>query len=239
MTDARPIVLLTRPLAGSLRFSEQLISRFNDQIEVVLSPLQQIEWLDAPQDFVDPNGLIFTSQNGVLGWNRDEKKTMPIAFCVGSKTASCARELGLQTVDCGGDADAVVQRIIQANPDGPLVHYRGEHSRGGIAERLNQAGIETIERVVYRQLSLGPDSAFETAINSGRNVIAPLFSPRSAALFSDAVPDGAAPWLAVISANATERVDAKLRHKMMVASAPNSEAMLDSIEVILARLNAS
>ncbi len=239
MSDTRPIVLLTRPLVGSERFAKRLVDRFGDRTEVKLSPLQDIEWLDAGDDKVDAKGLIFTSQNGVLGWNRDENPPKQAAFCVGPQTADLASSFGLDAVNCGGDADAVVGYITKAAPLGPLVHFRGEHGRGDIAKRLNWAGIETVERVVYRQAALTPAEDFAQITRSDRPVIAPLFSPRSADLFLDALPEGADPWLAVISANAAERVDAKLKHKMMVASAPNAEAMLDSVEVILDRLSAS
>ena len=239
MSNTRPIVLLTRPSAGSSQFAEALKARFGERVEIVTSPLQEIEWLDNGGEFPEVYGLIFTSQNGVLGWNRDKKGPHPTAYCVGPQTTALAESLGLNAVDCGGNANALVDYIVGLAPLTPLVHIRGEHGRGNIAEQLNQAGIETFERIIYRQTALSADVSFKRAFQSGRIVIAPLFSPRSVGLFMNVLPSEAEPWLAIISANAAERVDAKFQRKMMVASAPNREAMLDSIEEILFRLSAS
>ena len=239
MSKTRPIVLLTRPSAGSSQFAEALKARFGERIEIVISPLQEIEWLDNGEELPEASGLIFTSQNGVLGWNRDKSGQHPTAYSVGPQTTALVENLGLNAVDCGGDANALVDHIVGLAPLTPLVHIRGEHARGNIADRLNQAGIETFERIIYRQKALPTDESFNRVFQSDRIVIAPLFSPRSVGLFMNVLPSEAEPWLAIISANAAERVDAKFQRKMMVASAPNREAMLDSIEEILFRLSAS
>ena len=239
MSDLRPIVLLTRPVSGSERFAQSLGERFGKTIEVQISPLQQVVWLESEREELSSSGVIFTSQNGVLGWNRHTNGSSGIAYCVGPQTAALAAERGFRAVNCGGDADALVEYIKNNSETGPLIHYRGDHGSGNIAIRLTQAGIETIERIVYRQVARKPTPDFYAALQSGRKVIASLFSPRSASLFFAALPTNAAPWLAVISANAAERVDVKLQHKMMVARAPNGEAMLDSIEALIGKLNAS
>jgi uroporphyrinogen-III synthase len=65
---------------------------------------------------------------------------------------------------------------------GPLIHLHGEHTRGDVAKRLNSAGIETHEAVIYRQEAL-PLSAEVIALIGGADpVVLPLYSPRSAAL---------------------------------------------------------
>lgn len=238
MSNPRPIVLLTRPLAGSERFATALRVRFGDRIEVAIHPLQRIEWIDVQELTIEPKALIFTSQNGVLGWNRDKNSPFSTAYCVGPQTTAMAQECGLNAIDCGGDAKAVIETVLAERPVGPLVHYRGEHGIGDIAKNLNQARIETVERVCYRQSLETPDDDFATLFEVEQPVIAPLFSPRSVSLFQDALPDPADPWLAVISANAGERVDAKRQQKMIVAKAPNASAMLDAVKDILDRLRA-
>lgn len=238
MSNPRPIVLLTRPLAGSERFATALRARFGDRIEVAIHPLQRIEWIDLQELTIEPKALIFTSQNGVLGWNRDKKHPHCSAYCVGPQTTALAQECGLNAIDCGGDAEAIIETLLADRPVGPVVHYRGEHGIGNIAKSLNQAGIETIERVCYRQSLETPDHDFATLFEAEQPIIAPLFSPRSVSLFQDALPDQAEPWLAVISANAGQRVDAKRQQKMIVAKAPNASAMLDAVKDILDRLRA-
>jgi len=233
MRDARPFLLLTRPQDGSERFATQVKARFGDTIETVIAPLQSIEWLGADGISDDTEALIFTSQNGVLGWNRALFQGDCVAYCVGPQTAALAGEFGLETVECGGNASALIALVLKARPSGKIVHFRGVHGRGDIAKKLRQQGLNCEERVVYRQAAVAPRPAFGEALRSGRPVLAPLFSPRSAALFCENCPQDATPWLAVISPNAAERVDLMLQRRMMVAEAPNGGAMLDLVEEFL------
>lgn len=233
MRDARPILLLTRPLSGAERFTKAVNDRFGDAIEVAISPLQEIEWLDVDRADDQPEAPIFTSQNGVYGWNRANSGFTGVAYCVGPQTTELATQLGLQAVDCGGNADAVVGVVSKANLNGHVVHYRGVHGRGDIAQRLQTSGVNCEERVVYRQVALSPDPLFSAVLSSDRPVLAALFSPRSATLFSEHVPNDAAIWLAVISPSVAERLDLMLQCRMMVAEAPNAGAMLDLVEEFL------
>lgn len=233
MRDTRPILLLTRPLDGSKRFAEAVSARFGTTIEAVIAPLQSIEWIETEPLDREPSALIFTSQNGVLGWNRDHNAFDGVAYCVGPQTTALALSLGLRTVDCGGSAEAVVEKIVADQPKGTAVHFRGVHGRGNISERLKNAGIMCEERIAYRQVALPPSQAFTQSFQSGRPLLAALFSPRSVSLFCEAAPRDATFWLAVISPNAAERVDLMLQCRMMVANAPNAGAMLDLVEEFL------
>ena len=233
MSD-RPIILLTRPKDGSKRFAERVVDRFGDAVEIVISPLQRIEWVEFAMPDEPPNGLIFTSQNGVLGSVRVDSLAGLPAFCVGPQTTGAATAAGYRAMDCGGDAEAVIAAILDQTHKGPLLHIRGEYGRGRIAERLTEAGIPTDECVAYRQVSEPMSDAAAKLLKGGRPVIAPLFSPRSAKLFYNALPTAAAPWVAVISPNAAEPLDDMLRRRMIVADTPDAQGMLDAIAGLLA-----
>lgn len=233
MRDPRPILLLTRPLDGSQRFAKAVEERFGTAIEVVIAPLQAMEWMDDRPITDDVRALIFTSQNGVLGWNRAYPKFEGVAYCVGPQTTALAARFGFDAIDCGGDARAVIDTVSAKNPAGTVIHVRGFHGSGDIADQLRGKGVICEERIVYRQAEAPPPPEFTMAFQSDRPVLAPLFSPRSAALFCEHLPDGATPWLAVISPNAAERVDLMLRRRMMVAEAPNAGAMLELVNEFL------
>jgi len=225
--------LLTRPTRGAELFAKAVKDRLGDAFEIVIAPLQRIEWLDAGPIDTPVGGLIFTSSNGVLGWNRDDSASMSPAFCVGPRTTATARKFGLNAIDCGGSAEDVVDSILSKNPPTTLVHYRGVHGRGEIATRLTEAGMETLEKIVYRQVQIPPTEKLNDVLSSGKTVVVPLFSPRSVDLFVKSLPEKSDPWLAIISPNAGKRVDVMLQRRMMVAKAPNADAMLDLVEDIL------
>lgn len=238
MNAQRPILILTRPAEGATRFAAQVAARFGDQMTVIQSPMQKIVWRDvAPR--AGFGGYIFTSQSGVLGWVRDDNAQRGFAYCVGERTTALANAQGFQAINAGADVSALIARVIAEKPAGPLLHVRGQFTQGELATQLYSAGIETEEAIVYDQQPVEMTDEAHAALSGNVPVIAPLFSPRSAALFSAALPAGAQPWVAVISANAAERLDLTLHRRMIVAKEPNADGMLDAIEEILTRLSST
>jgi uroporphyrinogen-III synthase len=98
-----------------------------------------------------------------------------------------ARRAGFDAQALGGDAEALVAAL--AGPGPALLHLRGEDSRGAIAERLSAAGRDTAEAVVYRQQARPLAPRARRVLAGGGPVLVALFSPRSARLFRQAVPD--------------------------------------------------
>ena len=238
MNAQRPILILTRPAEGAARFAAQVATRFGDQMTILQSPLQKIVWRDVAQR-AGVGAYIFTSQNGVLGWVRDDNGQRGRAYCVGDKTTALADAQGFQAVYAGADVSALIARVIAEKPTGPLLHVRGQFTLGDLAMQLSSAGIETEEAIVYDQQTVEMTDEARAALSGNAPVIAPLFSPRSVALFSTALPAGAQPWVAVISANAAERLDLTLHRRMIVAKEPNADGMLDAIEEILTHLSST
>lgn len=233
MSD-RPILLLTRPAEGSDRFAEMLRARFGADLPIVIAPLQRIEWVDFTPPDPKTKALIFTSQNGVLGWNRDTSAAKLPAYCVGPQTANAARAAGHEVIQAGGDAEALIDLIQSQKPQAPLLHIRGEHARGNVAQTLTQAGIRTFDRIAYRQIALPLSDDARKALQGSTPVIAPLFSPRSVTLLLESLPEKSQPWVAVISPNAARRVDAMLQRRMMIAKTPDAAGMLDAVEALFA-----
>jgi uroporphyrinogen-III synthase len=107
-----------------------------------------------------------------------------LAFAVGDATRDAAMNAGFVVHSADGDADALIALIRDSNAKGPLIHLRGVHSRGNIAARLTFAGIKTDESVIYDQPELPLNADAIQAIEGKQPVVAPLFSPRTAALLA-------------------------------------------------------
>ena len=223
-----PTILLTRPQAQSEQFAAALRDRELRNV-IVISPLLEIlptgngEKLDSFEE------AIFTSRNALYFVPAAQKR----AWCVGDKTAEKARALGWDAVSADGNVDDLAAAIVAANPAAPLMHFHGEHSRGNLAKRLNQARIETHSCVVYTQKLL-PLSEEAMALLSGTQpVIVPLFSPRSAGNFAKQGPYNA-PLLGVAMSQAViqemHNFDAE---RVVMASKPTAEAMLECIESLI------
>ncbi|MDN5785994.1 uroporphyrinogen-III synthase [Pseudorhodobacter sp.] len=230
-----PAFLLTRPAAQSLRFAAALRLRFGGRLSVTISPLIAPEYLQPALPEGPFTALVFTSETGVRAFERHPMRgeiTTTRAFCVGDRTAKAARAAGLEPASANGDAIALMRLINDAAPEGALIHFRAEHARADMAQMLRDSGFIAQSCVVYRQIpqALAPQAI---ALLQGETpLLVPLFSPRSAALFSAQVKK------LCISAQLScvalsEAVAASLGDlpdvKLFRAAEPTAEAMLAAV----------
>ncbi|MCE8005560.1 uroporphyrinogen-III synthase [Aestuariivita sp.] len=186
MTLTRPTLLLTRPEDAARRFLGQLDPALVAQSAVCISPLIRIVPRTDPVETGTARGLIFTSANAVRAAEHVFIGRDLPAYCVGGATASAARQAGWIAHQIGPDADALVVGLIRERPDGPLVHLRGRHARGDIAQRLTACDLPTREHVIYDQIALPLSSEALRFLDNPGPKIAPVFSPRTACLLADA-----------------------------------------------------
>lgn len=209
-------LLITRPEAQARRLVADLAA-CGFRPRTVVSPVIEIR----PRAVTLPleAELVLTSQNAVAALPPGRWR----AWCVGDRTAEAAREAGIAAVSAGGDAEALLARLVKARP-GPLVHVRGAHATGDLVARLRDAGLAAEEVVAYDQAprSLTDEAA---ALLAGEGaVVLPLYSPRSARLV--AVHPG--PWRAPLHAVAISRAAAAAFDRparVIIATAPSGEAM--------------
>ncbi|SMH44424.1 uroporphyrinogen-III synthase [Maritimibacter sp. HL-12] len=170
-------LLLTRPEAQSRAFAEKL----GTGAPVVIAPVMEIVGTGVQPDLSTYHGVILTSANAL--------RFLPglhgvRAWCVGEHTAGAARAQGAQVMRVADDAEDLLAGF---NGSGPLLHLRGEHARGNVAQRLTSAGIVTHEAVIYRQVPRELTDEARRLIEGEGKVILPLFSPRSAVLLAKQV----------------------------------------------------
>ncbi|WP_254683741.1 uroporphyrinogen-III synthase [Ruegeria sp. AD91A] len=192
-------LLMTRPRAASERFVAQLPTRTRSRVQVIYSPIMEIRPLPVAVETEGVQGLIFTSANAVnAAAAKGVDRTLP-AFCVGPATTGTAKGYGWQAEMVGATAEELVGHLLKRRPKSPLLHLRGEHTRGNVAGRLTESGLAVREQPVYQQrlLPLTPEAA--EAADGDSPIIAPLFSPRTARHFADIWVGSAPLWLAAIS----------------------------------------
>lgn len=223
-----PALLLTRPEAAAKEYLAYL--DVPDSVEVVLSPLIRIESCAQAKEF---RSAIFSSRNGVLFAGEGGGRN---AYCVGNRTAEIAETSGFQVQEVGDTAVDLILKIVSNPPKGGLCHLRGEHSRGSICESLNRQGFECVEQVVYRQEAVELNPKAKALLLADKETIAPLFSPRTAKLFSEQL---AAMKLSnaqmnrlcpiALSLEVAERLPRELRGKTIVPPRPTRDMMLQSV----------
>ncbi|SFQ15818.1 uroporphyrinogen-III synthase [Tranquillimonas alkanivorans] len=229
MAPTDPVLLLTRPEHRSRAFVEICRTRgfagpviIDPIIEIVPCPL------DMPLD--DVPGLILTSTSAVEAVAGHDLRGRR-AWAVGERTTQAARAAGMECSFGGADANALVAHLSRERPGGPLLHLRGRHARGDVAERLAAAGVPTHSVVVYdqRDRALGP--AAREALDGPNPVILPLFSPRSAALVAGQVGEVRAPLEVVAMSDAVASAWTG-SGRLQVAGMPTAAAMAEEVERI-------
>ncbi|WP_254448052.1 uroporphyrinogen-III synthase [Ruegeria arenilitoris] len=226
-------LLMTRPRAASERFVAQLPTRARSRVTVIHSPLLEIRPLEVQVATKGIRGLIFTSANSVnaavsLGVDRK----LP-AYCVGPATTGTAKGAGWMARMVGATAEELVANLLQLRPESPLLHLRGEHSRGNVAERLTELGLTTFEQPVYRQRLLPLTPQAEQAALGDAPVLAPIFSPRTARQFAD-VWEGSAPlWLAAISEATADPLRTLTFRRLKIAKEPTPKKMSKAVKKLV------
>ena len=226
-----PIVMITRPEPEATALAAQLAGQ---GARLLVSPLQQIRFhaFTLPEA---PFDAIFTSRNGVRAYADLGGPDLP-AICVGEATAQAARDIGLPARAMGGDSDALIAALLADRPEAPVMHLRGEVSRGDIATRLTAGGIVTRDAVIYRQTLLDLTDAAHALLMDRRPVILPLYSPRTAARLAQIIRPRA-PLHVVAISQAVAKAAAPLgAENKVIADTPDAPAMIRAVLATLRRV---
>ena len=226
--NATPAILLTRPEAQAERFAASCRERFGDAVEIVLDPMQRIVLGPLP-GLPEKAAMIFTSENGVRAYAAGGGAAGRMAYCVGDRTADAARAAGLVARSAGGATGELLDLIRSEAPKAPLVHLHGRHVRGNVVGALVDAGFAAQGFTVYDQQDLPLSHAARALLSGPRRVIAPLFSPRSAALLGAELVETANVALPCISAATRDALPPALHGLASIAETPTGAAMLNAV----------
>ena len=219
-TRQPPVLLLTRPEPDSRAFAARVGALSGAEVRVVISPLLEIVPMGPP---APPDGVpLFTSAAAVPLAGPGGGRT---AWCVGPRTAEAARAAGWAPREGGGDAAALVAAILASGDPGPFVHLRGAHARGAVTGWLRAGGRAADDRVVYDQRAVPLSPSASDALRGVAPVVAPLFSPRSAALLVAGAGNPGAPPRVVAMSAAVARVARAAGWPVRVADRADGDAM--------------
>lgn len=218
-----PTLLLTRPMDASQRFAARMRDLLGD-VPVIIAPLIGIEIAARP--VLAEGDYILTSAHAVAAVLHHDLPRRR-AWAVGDQTAAAARAAGLIVQSAAGDAAALIDLILAQKAPGPLLHLHGEHTRGDVAARLTAAGVPTTGVVVYRQ-----PAACLPDLRVGGAVVAPVFSPRTAALLAQQWTAPAPLFIVAMSGAVAEALGDLSLAALIVADAPDARAMADATAML-------
>ncbi|MEY8839765.1 uroporphyrinogen-III synthase, partial [Cribrihabitans sp. XS_ASV171] len=215
-------LLMTRPKAASERFVAQLPDEVRSFLNPIYSPLLDLQPTETSIDLNDTRGLIFTSMNGVnVAARQIVERDMP-AFCVGHATTHAAQQAGWDARFAGESSEVLIANLLRDRPATPLLHLRGEYSRGRLAETLTRLGLSVREAIIYEQRLLPFSDEALAALAGKQPVLAPLFSPRTARQFADLHRGQAPLWLAALSEAVAKPLESLPFERLKIAKRPEA-----------------
>lgn len=236
MPVERPTLLITRPEPQAQRFSDDFRQRFGTDWPVVLSPLTAIRSIE---DAVMPAEIpivIFTSENAVKAYLRQQSGAGKLAWCVGDRTAEAARTGGFEARSGSGDAAGLVRAILASGTRGPVLYPRGADTAFNMENALETAGIRHISVITYRQVAVPPTNEALALVRGSAPVLLPLFSPNGARAAAAALAGCRAPLMIASLSRAVHAATAGLSAMAsQTASHPSSDALLNALQILVKR----
>ena len=227
------ILLLTRPLDGNERFCLK-IKHLLYSCEILDNPIQKIDFLPSLSKVNKNSVLIFTSANGL----RAAKKHNLInkkCFVVGANTKKIAVSFGYDVLGFSKDQENLLKLIKSKKPTESMVHIRGKHTVGNLCDALKRNQFSCLDIIGYNQEPLKIKKQNLQKIHSGRPVILPIFSSRSAELLQSNLDLTGFNVIAISEAVAKIITGVELG-ELVISKKPDLNSMQEATLAILRRL---
>ena len=227
------ILLLTRPLGGNERFCLK-IKHLLYSCEILDNPIQKIDFLPSLSKVNKNSVLIFTSANGL----RAAKKHNLInkkCFVVGANTKKIAVSFGYDVLGFSKDQENLLKLIKSKKPTESMVHIRGKHTVGNLCDALKRNQFSCLDIIGYNQEPLKIKKQNLQKIHSGRPVILPIFSSRSAELLQSNLDLTGFNVIAISEAVAKIITGVELG-ELVISKKPDLKSMQEATLAILRRL---
>ncbi len=183
-----PVLLLTRPQETDGRTAQAALNAGFSAISAPLLRIEPLEW-NLPADM--PEALLFTSAHapGLVAARAPGLLRLPV-YAVGPNTARAAEDAGFAVAMAGEtDGSEIVRRAFEAGVRS-LLHAGGETT----AAYAVPDGLSVARVAVYaaRPVS-GLDAETAARLKRGEIFAVLLFSPRTAAIFTQALTGAGVP----------------------------------------------
>ena len=227
------ILLLTRPLGGNERFCLK-IKHLLYSCEILDSPIQKIDFLPSLGKVNKNSVLIFTSANGLRAANKQNLLNKK-CFVVGANTKKIAVSFGYDVLGFSKDQENLLKLIKSKKPTESMVHIRGKHTVGNLCDALKRNQFSCLDIIGYNQEPLKIKKQNLQKIHSGRPVILPIFSSRSAELLQSNLDLTGFNVIAISEAVAKIITGVELG-ELVISKKPDLNSMQEATLAILRRL---
>ena len=224
-----PQILVTRPIDQALRFAKDLENAGVKPEKILIDPILQINALDATFDFSNVRGILITSKNALSHLPTGLVERGFPAYCVGSSTTRLAFERGLVAKNMGKTAKELANALVKTSQKGLLVHVRGSFTTIDFSDHFPGPELKIENLITYHQTEQPLKPETQNLLQTGRGVVVPLFSTRSAQSFCKMKYSWNRHTAVVISENVAKYCEEAGFGQIIVSLQPDARSMLEAI----------
>ena len=178
-------ILITRSFDQSRRFSERLVKKFDNKLDISISPIIKIKPLYLNVELNSFDGIIFTSENAIKVCKKIDISSHKKIFCVGRQTKKMAEKNGLKVSNTGKDTASLIKLLLTIKIKTRLLYLCGKNISVDLSKTFSSSGSVTVcTKAIYDQTPLKLTLNAINILSQKKPVLVPIFSERSGHILS-------------------------------------------------------
>ena len=178
-------ILITRSFDQSRRFSERLVKKFDNKLDISISPIIKIKPLYLSVELNSFDGIIFTSENAIKVCKKIDISSDKKIFCVGRQTKKMAEKNGLKVSNTGKDTASLIKLLLTIKIKTRLLYLCGKNISVDLSKAFSSSDtVSVCTKAIYDQTPLKLTLNAINILSQKKPVLVPIFSERSGHILS-------------------------------------------------------
>lgn len=178
-------ILITRSFDQSRRFSESLVKKFDNKLDISISPIIKIKPLYLNVELNSFDGIIFTSENAIKVCKKIDISSDKKIFCVGRQTKKMAEKNGLKVSNTGKDTASLIKLLLTIKIKTRLLYLCGKNISVDLSKAFSSSDtVSVCTKAIYDQTPLKLTLNAINILSQKKPVLVPIFSERSGHILS-------------------------------------------------------
>ncbi len=178
-------ILITRSFDQSRRFSERLVKKFDNKLDISISPIIKIKPLYLNVELNSFDGIIFTSENAIKVCKKIDISSDKKIFCVGRQTKKMAEKNGLKVSNTGKDTASLIKLLLTIKIKTRLLYLCGKNISVDLSKAFSSNDtVSVCTKAIYDQTPLKLTLNAINILSQKKPVLVPIFSERSGHILS-------------------------------------------------------
>lgn len=178
-------ILITRSFDQSRRFSQRLVKKFDNKLDISISPIIKIKPLYLNVELNSFDGIIFTSENAIKVCKKIDISSDKKIFCVGRQTKKMAEKNGLKVSNTGKDTASLIKLLLTIKIKTRLLYLCGKNISVDLSKAFSSSDtVSVCTKAIYDQTPLKLTLNAINILSQKKPVLVPIFSERSGHILS-------------------------------------------------------